>query len=86
MYQVWAEWADRTGAAQYYEQRTNRHQRMEPFETGHEDFMIGGWVLVLVSVEKRQRERVGIELTEPEGLVRQHGSCQLLDRSPFGNS
>ena len=42
--QVWAEGADPTGGGLYYERSSNRHRRLQAFETGHEDFMTGGWV------------------------------------------
>jgi len=71
--QVWAEGTDPTGGALYYERRTNRHRRLQPFETGHEDFMTGGWVRVLVSAEQRQRDRAGMERAEADGLVQRHG-------------
>jgi hypothetical protein len=67
--QVWAEGADPTGGGLYYERRTNRFRRLQPFETGHEDFMTGGWVRVLVGAEQRQRHRAGMERAEADGLV-----------------
>jgi hypothetical protein len=72
--QVWAEGTDPTGGALYYERRTNRHRRLGQFETGHEDFMTGGWVRVLVSAEQRQRDRFGMERAAADGLVRLHGT------------
>ncbi|MFM8275386.1 MAG: hypothetical protein ACKN89_00095 [Cyanobium sp.] len=71
--QVWAEGTDPTGGGLYYERSSNRHRRLQAFETGHEDFMTGGWVRVLVSAEQRQRDRIGMECAEADGLVRQHG-------------
>jgi hypothetical protein len=84
--QVWAEGTDPTGGALYYERRTNRHRRLGQFETGHEDFMTGGWVRVLVSAEQRQRDRFGMERAAADGLVRLHGThrgvllVEFLDR------
>jgi hypothetical protein len=37
--QVWAEGTDPTGGGLYYERSSNRHRRLQAFETGHEDFM-----------------------------------------------
>ena len=71
--QVWAEGTDPTGGSLYYERCSNQTRRLEQFETGHEDFMTGGWVRVLVSAEQRQRDRIGMERAEADGLVRQHG-------------
>ncbi|MFM7754227.1 MAG: hypothetical protein ACKO58_07540 [Cyanobium sp.] len=71
--QVLAEGTDPTGGALYYERRSNQHRRLQQFETGHEDVMTGGWVRVLVSAEQRQRDRIGMERAEADGLVRQHG-------------
>ena len=46
--QVWEEGTDPTGGGLYYERKSNRHRRLQAFETGSEDFMTGGWVRVLV--------------------------------------
>jgi hypothetical protein len=84
--QAWAEGSDPTGGALYYERRTNRFRRLQPFETGHEDFMTGGWVRVLVSAEQRQRDRAGMERAAADGLVQPHGThrgvllVEFLDR------
>jgi len=84
--QVWAEGSDPTCGGLYDERSTNRHRRLQAFETGSEDFMTGGWVRVLVSAEQRQRDRIGMERAEADGLVRQHGIhrgvllVELLDR------
>ncbi len=43
-------------------------------ETGHEDFMTGGWVRVLATAEQVQRERPGMEQAARRGLVAIHGS------------
>jgi hypothetical protein len=90
--QVWAEGTDPTGGALYYERRTNRHRRLQPFETGHEDFMTGGWVRVLVSAEQRQHDREGMERASADGLVCQHGThrgvllVEFLDRAWGGEA
>jgi hypothetical protein len=42
--QVWAEGTDPTGGRLHDERSSNRHQRLQTFETGHEDVMSGGWV------------------------------------------
>jgi hypothetical protein len=84
--QAWAEGSDPTGGALYYERRTNRFLRLQPFETGHEDFMTGGWVRVLVSAARRQRDRAGMERAAADGLVQPHGThrgvllVEFLDR------
>ena len=44
-----AEGTDPTGGGPYYERSSNRHRRLQAFETGSEDFMTGGWVRVLVT-------------------------------------
>lgn len=41
--QVWAEGTDPTGGGLYYERNSNRHRRLQAFETGYEDLMTGGW-------------------------------------------
>ncbi|MFN7899906.1 MAG: hypothetical protein ACK5N0_09630 [Synechococcaceae cyanobacterium] len=43
-------------------------------ETGHEDFMTGGWVRVLVSAEQVRKERAGMEQAARAGLVKIHGT------------
>jgi hypothetical protein len=50
--QVWAEGSDPTGGGLYYERSSNRHRRLQGFETGHEAWMTGGWVRVLATAEK----------------------------------
>ncbi len=40
--QVWAEGTDPTGGGPDYERSSNRHRRLQAFETGSEDFMTGG--------------------------------------------
>ena len=72
--QVWAEGTDPTGGGLYYERSSNRHRRLQAFETGHEGFMTGGWVRVLATAEQVQRERPGMELAARRGLVTIHGT------------
>jgi hypothetical protein len=72
--QVWAEGTDPTGGGLYYEHNSNRHRRLQAFETGHEDHMTGGWVRVLATAEQVSRERTGMEQAARRGLVRIHGS------------
>ena len=72
--QVWAEGIDPTGGGLYYERSSNRHRRLQAFETGHEEFMTGGWVRVLASAEQVQRERPGMEQAARAGLVKIHGT------------
>jgi hypothetical protein len=71
--QVWAEGTDPTGGGLYYERNSNRHRRLQAFETGSEDFMTGGWVRVLASAEQVRKERPGMERAAKAGLVRIHG-------------
>jgi hypothetical protein len=43
--QVWADGADPTGGGLYCERNSNRHRRLQAFETGSEDFRpVGGCV------------------------------------------
>jgi hypothetical protein len=72
--QVWAEGTDPTGGALYYERSSNKHRRLQAFETGSEDFMTGGWVRVLASAEQVRKERPGMEQAASRGLVSIHGS------------
>lgn len=72
--QVWAEGTDPTGGGLYYERSSNRHRRLQAFETGHEDFMTGGWVRVLATPQQLERERAGMEQAASGGLVTIHGS------------
>jgi hypothetical protein len=72
--QVWAEGTDPTGGGLYYERNSNRHRRLQVFETGSEDFMTGGWVRVLVSAEQVRKERAGMEQAAKAGLVKIHGT------------
>ncbi len=72
--QVWAEGTDPSGGGLYYERSSNRHRRLQAFETGHEDFMTGGWVRVLASAEQVQRELPGMEQAARRGLVTIHGT------------
>jgi len=72
--QVWAEGTDPTGGGLYYERSSNRHRRLQAFETGHEAFMTGGWVRVLATAEQVQRERPGMEQAARAGLVKIHGT------------
>ena len=72
--QFWAEGTDPTGGGLYYERSSNRHRRLQAFETGHEDFMTGGWVRVLAPAEQVQRERPGIGQAASRGLVTIHGT------------
>jgi hypothetical protein len=72
--QVWAEGTDPTGGGLYYERSSNQHRRLQAFETGHEDFMTGGWVRVLVTPEQLARERAGMQQAAARDLVKQHGS------------
>jgi hypothetical protein len=72
--QVWAEGTDPTGGGLYYERNSNRHRRLQAFETGHEDYMTGGWVRVLATAEQVSRERAGMEQAAMRGLVTIHGS------------
>jgi hypothetical protein len=71
--QVWAEGTDPTGGGLYYERSSNRHRRLQAFETGKEDFMTGGWVRGLATAEQVQRERPGMEQAVRRGLVTIHG-------------
>ena len=83
---MWAEGADPTGGGLYYERRTNRFRRLQPFETGHENLMTGSWVRVLVSAEQLGRDRPGMERAAAAGVVRLHGThrgvqlVEFLDR------
>ena len=72
--QVWAEGSDPTGGGLYYERSSNRHRRLQAFETGSEDFMTGGWVRVLASAEQVRKERAGLEQAARAGLVTIHGT------------
>ena len=72
--QVWAEGTDPTGGGLYFERNTNRHRRLQAFETGSEVFMTGGWVRVLVSAEQVRKERAGMEQAARAGLVNIHGT------------
>ena len=72
--QVWAEGTDPTGGGLDYERNTNRHRRLQVFETGSEDFMTGGWVRVLASAEQVRKERAGMEQAARAGLVKIHGT------------
>ena len=72
--QVWAEGTDPTGGALYYERSSNKHRRLQAFETGSEDFMTGGWVRVLASAEQVRKDRAGMEQAASRGLVSIHGS------------
>lgn len=72
--QVWAEGTDPTGGGLYYERNSNRHRRLQAFETGSEDFMTGGWVRVLASAEQVRKERAGMEQAASRALVSIHGS------------
>ena len=72
--QVWAEGSDPTGGGLYYERSSNRHRRLQGFETGHEAWMTGGWVRVLATAEKVSKERAGMEQAASRGLVTIHGS------------
>ena len=72
--QVWAEGTDPTGGGLYYERNSNRHRRLQVFETGSEDFMTGGWVRVLASAEQVRKERAGMEQAAKAGLVKIHGT------------
>ncbi len=72
--QVWAEGTDPTGGGLYYERNSNRHRRLQVFETGSEDFMTGGWVRVLATAEQVRKERPGMERAANAGLVRIHGT------------
>jgi hypothetical protein len=72
--QVWAEGSDPTGGGLYYERSSNRHRRLQAFETGHEAFMTGGWVRVLATAEQVSKERAGMEQAASRGLVTIHGS------------
>lgn len=72
--QVWAEGTDPTGGGLYYERNSNRHRRLQAFETGSEDFMTGGWVRVLVTPEQLERERAGMKQATKQSLVSQHGT------------
>ncbi len=78
--QVWAEGTDPSGGGLYYERNSNRHRRLQVFETGSEDFMTGGWVRVLASAEQVRKERAGMERAANAGLVKIHGThrCVLL--------
>ena len=72
--QVWAEGTDPTGGGLYYERNSQRHRRLQAFETGSEDLMTGGWVRVLVSADQVGREREAMEQAARRGLVRIHGT------------
>ncbi len=72
--QVWAEGTDPTGGGLYYECNSNRHRRLQAFETGSEDLMTGGWVRVLASAVQVRKERVGMEQATSRALVSIHGS------------
>jgi hypothetical protein len=72
--QVWAEGTDPTGGSLYYERSSNRHRRLQAFETGHEGFLTAGWVRVLATAEQVQRERPGMEQAARRGLVTIHGT------------
>ena len=72
--QVWAEGTDPTGGGLYYERNSNRHRRLQAFETGSEDFMTGGWVQGLASAEQVRKEHPGMERAAKAGLVRIHGT------------
>ena len=72
--QAWAEGADPAGGGLYCERNSNRHRRLQAFETGCEDFMTGGWVRVLASAEQVRKERPGMEQGAREGLVTIHGT------------
>jgi hypothetical protein len=56
----------------YYERNSNRHRRLQVFETGSEDFMTGGWVRELASAEQVRKERAGMEQIAKAGLVKIH--------------
>jgi hypothetical protein len=71
--QVWAEGTDPSGGGLYYGRSSNRHRRLQAFETGKEDFMTGGWVRGLATAEQVQRERPGREEAVRRGLVTIHG-------------
>jgi hypothetical protein len=73
--QVWAEGTDPTGGGLDYERSSNRHRRLQAFETGHEEFMTGGLVRVLASAEQVRKERAGMEQAARAGLVKRiHGT------------
>lgn len=72
--QVWAEGTDPTGGGLYYERNSQRHRRLQAFETGSEDLMTGGWVRVLVSADQVRRERQAMEQAAGRGLVKIHGT------------
>jgi hypothetical protein len=72
--QVWAEGTDPTGGGLYYERKSNRHRRLQAFETGSEEMMTGGWVRVLASAGQVQKERAGMERAARRGLVTIHGT------------
>jgi hypothetical protein len=72
--QVWAEGTDPTNGGLYYERNSNRHRRLQAFETGSEDFMTGGSVRVLASAEQVSKGRAGMERAANAGLVRIHGT------------
>ena len=71
--QVWAEGTDPSGGALYYERSSNKHRRLQAFETGSESLMTGGWVRVLVKPEQLERERARMEQADSRGLVSIHG-------------
>ena len=79
--QVRAEGAAPTGGGLYDKRNSNRHRRLQAFETGSEDFMTGGWVRVLASAEQVRKERPGIERAAKAGLVRLHGTHRGVLRS-----
>ena len=72
--QAWAEGGDPTGGGLYYERNSNRHRRLQAFETGSEDFMTGGWVRVLATAKQVRKEHAGMEQAAKAGLVRIHGA------------
>ena len=53
---------------------SQRHRRLQAFETSSEDLMTGGWVRVLVSADQVGRERAAMEQAARRGLVRIHGT------------
>ena len=67
--QAWAEGADPAGGGSYHERNSNRHRRLQSFETGSEDLMTGGWVRVLASAEQVRKECAGMEQAARKGLV-----------------
>ena len=83
--QAWAEGNDPSGGALYYERSSNRHRRLQAFETGYEELITGGWVRVVVTPQQLERERGGMKQAARDGLVTIHGShrgvllVELLD-------